>query len=94
VVNTQGSFISEEGGDQNLPSNRPQNRNKASIDFDNKHLDVSQMTNRSKHKTKKLDTRIDAVEMSNIGSYFSQSKVIFKYNDRLFCPIKYIYLYA
>ena len=83
----QQSFISDDGGnEQNIntvrqgdPNLKPSSRShKNSIDVDNKKDNPAEISNNSnRYGKKKLDTRIDAVEINNLKSYFYQAKVIY-----------------
>ena len=60
--------------DNSQHTSRKVKKNMGSVDNDKvNNPDISQITNR--YNKKKLDTRIDAVEMGNLTSYFSQAKV-------------------
>ena len=71
---TQRSFLSDDNNNDNIASQIQ--GQKSRISELEKKVDNSQITNRSRQKTKKMDSRIDAVEMENLNSYFYQCKVI------------------
>ncbi len=71
---SQRSFISDDVNNEQISPSHFQGTRKKKSELEIK-VDNSQITNRSRQKNKKMDSRIDAVEMENLNSYFYQSKV-------------------